>query len=499
MYLAFWKQRAFRDCVISGKWQYLYAGGASPELIFHSADSRRFYSVNFEMQGGLLGSEAALMASVWKWGSDGYRRMLGYRRKVGTYRGQGEPRRWYDVRVECIGPETIVYFEDNFVLAVRDDEYAAGLVGVGSTYGQPVWKDLVVQGTPVELKPPWSVAEAETPKQVTIVKYPDIERPLDEIATLLPDDEILVGYKRKGTHWVTRSRDAGLNWDAPMEGRSGTYLKSLDEVWLVTWENRPGVEWHDRGTNFDELTMENFWDSLRRSRDGGRTWSKPEPLNVPFPAGKAYAPIKGKAGSVLICYSAWASVRELSDGSIAMTGYWRNSPDGTYASDQVQFLRTTDGGKSWSISPVDATEWERNESSWVELDDGELLCVMRSNYQDYLGVSRSRDMGKTWSRVQPSIPFFGSSCPALIRTSRNVLVLAVRGWGLFTSVDNGHTWSEPTAILGYHGSGSAAQLLEMSDGRVLIIGGDDVQTIKAQFINVDSNGVVHPALPGPMK
>ncbi len=190
---------------------------------------------------------------------------------------------------------------------------------------------------------------------------------------------------------------------------------------------------------------------------------------------------------------------ELSDGSVGMTAFWRNNPDGSYSSDKVQFLRTTDAGKTWSINPVDPTEWERNESSWVELANGELVCVMRSNYENYLGLSRSRDKGKSWSKAQPIISFFGSSYPSMIRTRDNILVLATRGWGLFTSVDDGQTWSLPTAIGGYHGSGIRANLIEVSDGRILVLGDDNRTTIKGQFITVDREGVIHPALPGPVR
>jgi photosystem II stability/assembly factor-like uncharacterized protein len=151
------------------------------------------------------------------------------------------------------------------------------------------------------------------------------------------------------------------------------------------------------------------------------------------------------------------------------------------------------------VSPVDSTEWARNESTWVELPDGELLCLMRSNYTDTAGISRSRDKGKTWSRVMPAIPYFGSSCPSMILTRHNVLVLAVRGWGLFTSTDHGHTWSRPTHIGGYTGSGGHANLLEMVDGRILVLssthGNAPNGKIRGQFIRVDREGTVHPALP----
>ncbi len=149
-------------------------------------------------------------------------------------------------------------------------------------------------------------------------------------------------------------------------------------------------------------------------------------------------------------------------------------------------------GGSWSGSLVDPSEWERNESSWVDLENGELVTVLRSNYFNSVGLSRSTDRGKTWSRV----------VPALFRTRQNVLLLAVRSWDIFISLDHGRSWSCPTHIGGYSGSGLAANLLEMADGRILVVnsthGNAPNGRVMGQFIGVDRKGWVSPALPGPL-
>ncbi|MCK5733870.1 MAG: exo-alpha-sialidase [Candidatus Latescibacteria bacterium] len=501
---AFQTERMYRDCVVTGKWQFCYAGGACPELIVRSLDSRRFYAVSFSTQTNLPSTDAFIMASIWKGCDDGYQRMLGYRRKVGIYRADVEPEKWYSVRVECVGPEIIVYFEDHFACRIMDEAYPKGVIGVGCTEGRAAWKDLEVTGRPVEPGEAWRMAETETetPRLFTVGWDPRITgKQAGAAATLLPDDEILVGFSGvPRTHWVTRSRDYGLSWDDPEEGRFGHYVRSLDQFWSIHTEHNPAVTWVDTGRNFDELNRDNFWNVLSRSMDGGKTWSEIERMNVPFPAGQAYASIRGKAGSVLLLDT--QTVGELRDGTIAVSGFWRNNPDGNYHSDQVQFARTEDGGKTWSVNPVDPTEWERNESTWVELKNGELLCIMRSNYSNSVGQSRSRDMGKTWSKVRPAgIPFFGPSCPAVMRTRDDTLILAVRGWGIFTSVDDGWTWSLPTRIRGYTGSGMGASLLEMSDGRILVLSATHANApngrIMGQFIRVDRDAGIHPALPGP--
>ena len=57
-------------------------------------------------------------------------------------------------------------------------------------------------------------------------------------------------------------------------------------------------------------------------------------------------------------------------------------------------------------------------------------------------------------------------------TRDNVLVVAIRQWGIFTSIDEGLTWSQPVHIGGYTGEGGGANMLEMADGRILILGSD---------------------------
>ena len=181
-----------------------------------------------------------------------------------------------------------------------------------------------------------------------------------------------------------------------------------------------------------------------------------------------------------------------------MSPAWCNKPDGHYHTNQVQFLRSTDEGRTWTMSPVDEGEWERIENTWAELDNGELICVMRSNYTTNLAISRSDDKGKTWSRCSHAIPYHGPSPPIMIRTRDNILVLAVRHNGIFTSLDRGYTWSDATYIGGYYGSGSGSAMVEMPDGRIMIVGDDDEKFLKAQFFSVDGHGVVHPQPPGPI-
>ena len=119
-------------------------------------------------------------------------------------------------------------------------------------------------------------------------------------ATLLPDDEILVGYHvDKKTQLVTRSRDYGLTWDEPVEGPFGYYIWLRDELWSVWGKHNPDVIGVDRGTYFDELNKDIFWNVEAISKDRGKAWSDKRRLEILFPEGIAYAPIKGETDAVV--------------------------------------------------------------------------------------------------------------------------------------------------------------------------------------------------------
>ena len=86
---------------------------------------------------------------------------------------------------------------------------------------------------------------------------------------------------------------------------------------------------------------------------------------------------------------------------------------------------------------------------------------------------------------------------------KNVWLLAVRSWGIFASVDRGRHWSLPSHIGGSSGSGLAANLQEMADGRILVVnsthGNAPNGRVMGQFIRVNRKGRVSPAPPGPRR
>ena len=134
-HLAFNTEQAYDDCVISGK--FSLSGVPYIQLIVRSVDSHRFYAAMFSIQHddprpSSVDVDAPwlqpIMVSIWRGDADGYQRMVGYRRKASFWL-TNDLHRWYEARVECVGPDIVVFLDDRFVCAISDDQYANGLVG----------------------------------------------------------------------------------------------------------------------------------------------------------------------------------------------------------------------------------------------------------------------------------------------------------------------------------------------------------------------------------
>jgi predicted neuraminidase len=124
----------------------------------------------------------------------------------------------------------------------------------------------------------------------------------------------------------------------------------------------------------------NWWGMLKRSGDGGRTWSKPERL----PDG-ILGPIKNKpvqlAGGAILCPS--------SDESNEETG-WR-----------VHFERTSDGGRTWQATGPVVSEGNAIgaiQPSILVHGPNHLQAVGRTQ-QGKVFTTQSTDDGKTWSAM----------------------------------------------------------------------------------------------------
>jgi len=215
-----------------------------------------------------------------------------------------------------------------------------------------------------------------------------------------PDCCIYVSIKKKGSD----------QWQQPILAADGVFSPTERKAcWNpVLTEMSNGELWlfYKIGVNVQDWTG---W--LAKSKDGGKTWSKREPLPEGF-----LGPVKNKPlllGDKLVC------------GSSTEKGGWKFHVE-------IFDLKT----KAWKyVGPIDAEmaiptkEPDKLkpigciQPSLLQLSDGRLMVLMRSQ-NGKLARSYSSDKGETWSTVELSdIPNNQSGTDAVtLRDGRHVLV-----------------------------------------------------------------------------
>ena len=257
-----------------------------------------------------------------------------------------------------------------------------------------------------------------------------------------------------GKTQMIRSRDDGETWSAP-ETINSTPLDDRDAGILVTSKGTIIISWftslafvneryHHRPPeivrgwkrHIEKLTPEireewlGCW--IRRSEDGGRTWSE----CIEVPANSPHGPT------------------ELKDGRLLYVGkkLWAENPE-------LVAMESTDDGRSWSVIgtipvPAGSKVDYCHELHAVEAADGKIIAMIRFNPPDkeqyFLQQTESLDGGRTWS-VPHATEMWGYP-PHLLRMKDGRLLVSY-GYRLpplveraCISDDNGATWDTDNVI-----------------------------------------------------
>ena len=182
--------------------------------------------------------------------------------------------------------------------------------------------------------------------------------------------------------WVSRKPKSANEWTAPVMVADGVFGDKRYACWNpVLYEMPNGELWlfFKIGASVGEWTG---W--LTKSKDGGRTWSRREPLPDGF-----LGPVKNKP--------------ELIDGRLLCPSSTEN--DGWRFHMEIYDLKT----KQWKYVPVESTEAIKTDDnkmhpidciqpSILKLKDGRLQVLMRT-HNARLATSFSSDGGDTWTPV----------------------------------------------------------------------------------------------------
>lgn len=198
--------------------------------------------------------------------------------------------------------------------------------------------------------------------------------------------------------WVSLYQNE--QWTTPVEVANGVQKEGKRyPTWNPVLLQIPGKElilFYKVGPNPRE-----WWGELKRSMDGGKSWSEAERL----PEG-IVGPIKNK--SVL-----------LKDGTILSPS---SSEDNGW---RVHFEQSKDQGKTWTRGEVinDGKEFSAIQPSILFLPNGHLKILCRSQ-NGFILTSESTDNGATWSPLQATeLPNPNSGTDAVtLKDGRQVLV-----------------------------------------------------------------------------
>ena len=231
------------------------------------------------------------------------------------------------------------------------------------------------------------------------------------------------------------------------------------------------------------------------SRDGGKTWTKPETINdCPIDDRDAGALVTRK-GTVIVTWFTSLAFEQFASCKKQCEGPWKPFISKITDADRTRWhgnwlLRSTDGGKTWG-KPINTIV--TTPHGCIELADGRLL-YLGANYKDRAGradtplagelakqrilACESRDDGLTWKAIgyvpiPKGVNPDGFHEPHCVETADGKLVGMIRKEGdpgrdlcwQTESADGGKTWTEtrPTQIWG-----KPAHLIRLRDNRILL-------------------------------
>lgn len=272
--------------------------------------------------------------------------------------------------------------------------------------------------------------------------------------------------------WVARN-ESGM-WSEPVEVADGVQLdgKRLPCWNPVLWQTWPGdAKWAGQET-VDPLLLfykvgpspSTWWGMVKRSEDGGRTWSVAERLPV-----GVLGPIKNKpvrlADGTLVCPSS----TESADGQ----NQWR-----------VHFELTRDLGRSWTRVippaglpgevPVNAIQPSVLIQRDPLVEEERVLIALGRSRGGKLFETRSSDGGRTWSPVAlTELPNPSSGTDAVtLADGRHLLVYNPVPKGrtpLSVAISkDGRAWQDVLVLENDPGEYSYPAVIQAADGRVHI-------------------------------
>lgn len=247
--------------------------------------------------------------------------------------------------------------------------------------------------------------------------------------------------------WICRSRDAGKTWTKPVKVMECPRPGYIADPNILVIGKRITVFATFVPDPTPPFTKSETLAST--SKDGGTTWSAaaPIPMHRKYTSGKVHVPIWVDKKTIAMGYSWDVPAEEGNPSGKEATMHGRSG-----------VLLSRDGGKTWTpggdISiPPSISVMGADEPAIVKLKNGDLFAVVRTS-TPYAYETRSRDGGLTWEEPKPS-QFYGHNTPACLLRLKDGSILRVwdntptpHRYPLVASIsaDECRTWSPPRTL-----------------------------------------------------
>jgi hypothetical protein len=216
------------------------------------------------------------------------------------------------------------------------------------------------------------------------------------------------GHIGVGQVLAMSSKDGGATWTAPVVAAQDPMLDVRTNIGMIRLTDGTlllPVEKEDQKQPSPDLAVTVVGTFLTRSRDGGTTWSEPQPVETPAGYDALYA---------------YGTLIERADGTLIMPAYaWKLAPNFW---DSV-LLASSDHGETWTLRGVIARgtpQLEFSETAIAYRGDA-LFAVIGEDIGSHLWVASSKDDGRTWNEPQD---FDTGNSPALLPLTDGRLLLA---------------------------------------------------------------------------
>ncbi|MBN2292556.1 MAG: DUF1080 domain-containing protein, partial [Pirellulales bacterium] len=338
---AFYTKKSFSDLDAEFDFNanYRETGTGAVALAIRAGDPNHCYMIYFPWGGQQLRAKH-FWAQLMKVDGDGYLRSL---KSVWVPGVPSETDRWYKVRVTANGPSINVWVDGIKALAVSDDSFKSGSVGLAG-YGWYSFRNIKINGTSVPLKN-WDQKQT-IPVHHFTVGLNSGNMPSGCVA---PNGDILLAAGPQ----LVRSKDKGRTWNKPetLPEKLGK-VHDYGNTMFCTSKGRLIVQkWQNREVTKKDMPVVEICEST----DNGQTWS--EPIKAKVAAGwpkipaklTPYGPLTEGPDGTLLRFLL-GSAKEDTQFENVIT--WSATHCKAYVS------RSTDGGKSWSAAiEIDRPSW----------------------------------------------------------------------------------------------------------------------------------------------